>query len=132
MIGPILVFSFFFFFFQAEDGIRDADVTGVQTCALPISRLSAGGARAGRGRSPPGGFGPRGRAGRTRPGAEGGRGESDESEKHTSRLQSRPQLVFRRLPVTNNRGPYVLKRRTLVVSTLWARRSRMVMASLQS
>src|SRR5215813_7484237 len=26
-----------FFFFQAEDGIRDADVTGVQTCALPIS-----------------------------------------------------------------------------------------------
>src|SRR5436305_3674646 len=30
--------SFLFFFFQAEDGIRDADVTGVQTCALPISR----------------------------------------------------------------------------------------------
>src|SRR5690554_7038401 len=29
--------AFFFFFFQAEDGIRDADVTGVQTCALPIS-----------------------------------------------------------------------------------------------
>src|SRR5690554_7038247 len=29
----------FFFFFQAEDGIRDADVTGVQTCALPISLL---------------------------------------------------------------------------------------------
>src|SRR5208282_32191 len=27
---------FFFFFFQAEDGIRDATVTGVQTCALPI------------------------------------------------------------------------------------------------
>ena len=26
-----------FFFFQAEDGIRDYDVTGVQTCALPIS-----------------------------------------------------------------------------------------------
>src|SRR5690554_7415711 len=26
----------FIFFFQAEDGIRDADVTGVQTCALPI------------------------------------------------------------------------------------------------
>ena len=25
-----------FFFFQAEDGIRDYDVTGVQTCALPI------------------------------------------------------------------------------------------------
>src|SRR5258706_14406223 len=27
-----------FFFFQAEDGIRDWSVTGVQTCALPISR----------------------------------------------------------------------------------------------
>src|SRR5256885_8751130 len=27
-----------FFFFQAEDGIRDYKVTGVQTCALPISR----------------------------------------------------------------------------------------------
>src|SRR5687768_17739746 len=30
-------FFFFFFFFQAEDGIRDVAVTGVQTCALPIS-----------------------------------------------------------------------------------------------
>src|SRR2546430_17571944 len=30
-----------FFFFQAEDGIRDLTVTGVQTCALPISRASA-------------------------------------------------------------------------------------------
>src|SRR2546429_4088654 len=28
--------SLFFFFFQAEDGIRDVAVTGVQTCALPI------------------------------------------------------------------------------------------------
>src|SRR5699024_11320055 len=28
---------FVFFFFQAEDGIRDRNVTGVQTCALPIS-----------------------------------------------------------------------------------------------
>src|SRR2546425_13215357 len=28
----------FFFFFQAEDGIRDKLVTGVQTCALPISQ----------------------------------------------------------------------------------------------
>src|SRR3712207_4342535 len=27
---------YFFFFFQAEDGIRDIGVTGVQTCALPI------------------------------------------------------------------------------------------------
>src|SRR2546430_3241897 len=31
-----------FFFFQAEDGIRDLTVTGVQTCALPILRLHEG------------------------------------------------------------------------------------------
>src|SRR5437764_11411315 len=31
------LFLLFFFFFQAEDGIRDTSVTGVQTCALPIS-----------------------------------------------------------------------------------------------
>src|SRR5437764_4590802 len=39
---------FLFFFFQAEDGIRDTSVTGVQTCALPISVIGAihrGGAR---------------------------------------------------------------------------------------
>src|SRR3712207_6915844 len=29
---------YIFFFFQAEDGIRDIGVTGVQTCALPICR----------------------------------------------------------------------------------------------
>src|SRR5689334_24580475 len=29
------------FFFQAEDGIRDGTVTGVQTCALPISRQTS-------------------------------------------------------------------------------------------
>src|SRR5687767_3316963 len=34
----VIVIFFFFFFFQAEDGIRDKLVTGVQTCALPISR----------------------------------------------------------------------------------------------
>src|SRR5437773_5752512 len=33
------VFLLFFFFFQAEDGIRDRDVTGVQTCALPIFEI---------------------------------------------------------------------------------------------
>src|SRR5229473_6949948 len=31
----------FFFFFQAEDGIRDKLVTGVQTCALPISAVAS-------------------------------------------------------------------------------------------
>src|SRR5256886_4197446 len=35
--GRHVMFLFFFFFFQAEDGIRDLTVTGVQTCALPIS-----------------------------------------------------------------------------------------------
>ena len=33
MVGVVV-----FFFFQAEDGIRDIGVTGVQTCALPIYR----------------------------------------------------------------------------------------------
>ena len=32
----LFFFYFFIFFFQAEDGIRDTSVTGVQTCALPI------------------------------------------------------------------------------------------------
>ena len=32
----------FFFFFQAEDGIRDWSVTGVQTCALPIADFKTG------------------------------------------------------------------------------------------
>src|SRR2546426_12694702 len=36
----------FFFFFQAEDGIRDYKVTGVQTCALPISERLAWAIRA--------------------------------------------------------------------------------------
>src|SRR3989475_4684268 len=44
-----LLFSFFFsfFFFQAEDGIRDLTVTGVQTCALPISTTCRSGLVAG-------------------------------------------------------------------------------------
>ena len=33
----VVVVVLVFFFFQAEDGIRDDLVTGVQTCALPIS-----------------------------------------------------------------------------------------------
>src|SRR5260370_39703920 len=37
MITPVeLAFRYSPFFFQAEDGIRDSSVTGVQTCALPI------------------------------------------------------------------------------------------------
>src|SRR3712207_4671500 len=37
MIASWFNFRIHFFFFQAEDGIRDIGVTGVQTCALPIS-----------------------------------------------------------------------------------------------
>src|SRR5207244_8699403 len=37
------LYLFSFFFFQAEDGIRDDLVTGVQTCALPISVLDSEG-----------------------------------------------------------------------------------------
>src|SRR5207245_8844179 len=36
MLISLFVVFFVYFFFQAEDGIRDATVTGVQTCALPI------------------------------------------------------------------------------------------------
>src|SRR2546430_12023895 len=36
MWGTAVVTDLYFFFFQAEDGIRDLTVTGVQTCALPI------------------------------------------------------------------------------------------------
>src|SRR2546430_12382049 len=46
------LYDIIFFFFQAEDGIRDLTVTGVQTCALPISRLpSQSGATAAAARS---------------------------------------------------------------------------------
>src|SRR2546427_7229421 len=38
-----IYYFLFFFFFQAEDGIRDLTVTGVQTCALPISWLRRSG-----------------------------------------------------------------------------------------
>src|SRR5690554_3177351 len=50
-IYVVFFFFFFFFFFQAEDGIRDADVTGVQTCALPISHFQLGDEFGGRGLS---------------------------------------------------------------------------------
>src|SRR2546430_10989052 len=46
--------SDYIFFFQAEDGIRDLTVTGVQTCALPISAAPTPGAQ------PPAGQMPRG------------------------------------------------------------------------
>src|SRR2546430_6407345 len=39
--GGVGVWGWVLFFFQAEDGIRDLTVTGVQTCALPISGHAA-------------------------------------------------------------------------------------------
>src|SRR2546427_12313384 len=48
-----LVRLYFFFFFQAEDGIRDLTVTGVQTCALPISGCTASGCGGHPDRAPP-------------------------------------------------------------------------------
>src|SRR2546430_13419844 len=71
-----------FFFFQAEDGIRDLTVTGVQTCALPISSRCT----RRRGRASPW-------AGRRRDRSTG----SNRSEEHTSELQSQSNLVCRPL-----------------------------------
>src|SRR3712207_6933708 len=39
VMGQSRFYSLVIFFFQAEDGIRDIGVTGVQTCALPISPI---------------------------------------------------------------------------------------------
>src|SRR2546430_3961580 len=74
-----------FFFFQAEDGIRVLTVTGVQTCALPISwgRGTGTSRWAGSGSS-------------DRRGCGGWRGPR-RSEEHTSELQSQSNLVCRLL-----------------------------------
>src|SRR2546430_6966525 len=71
------------FFFQAEDGIRDLTVTGVQTCALPICRSEA--AHAGiPDRAPPS-------TSTVDPDS------TERSEEHTSELQSQSNLVCRLL-----------------------------------
>src|SRR2546429_2323619 len=36
LVNSVVYIAVYIFFFQAEDGIRDVAVTGVQTCALPI------------------------------------------------------------------------------------------------
>src|SRR5256885_8087721 len=51
-IGMISTMLCVTFFFQAEDGIRDYKVTGVQTCALPISRYPGRRGPSGSGRGP--------------------------------------------------------------------------------
>src|SRR2546430_4222054 len=82
---------FFFFFFQAEDGIRDLTVTGVQTCALPISLRRQGRQREPRQRS----F----RVGdcAAEPLLHFRLEVRGRSEEHTSELQSQSNLVCRLL-----------------------------------
>src|SRR5688500_19668925 len=90
-------------FFQAEDGIRDYKVTGVQTCALPISgRVAAPGARTGRADSTASRAGRA--ASRDTAGIARRQGPSRpsgwaaiRSEEHTSELQSPCNLVCRLL-----------------------------------
>src|SRR2546425_9524543 len=96
---------FIFFFFQAEDGIRDKLVTGVQTCALPIcssacatrtrptthTRRTSGKPCGSRARSR------RRSAPTTESGAASRRSPPRRSEEHTSELQSLAYLVCRLL-----------------------------------
>src|SRR2546430_6095400 len=94
----ILVF-FSFFFFQAEDGIRDLTVTGVQTCALPISNgRRRPSSRSRRGISPRGCAGPPTR--RSRSSRRAPRLFSPAREISPRRTGSRGKEVFvaRRLP----------------------------------
>src|SRR2546430_4238017 len=74
-IMSMYIFSVFFFFFQAEDGIRDLTVTGVQTCALPILRAAPGSGwpqgRAREARQRPGRWGPVAMGKRPPPGRRG-------------------------------------------------------------
>src|SRR5256885_7290969 len=83
-----------FFFFQAEDGIRDYKVTGVQTCALPICSCCWRAAWPGTG-------GPTAQSPWPRTWSRG-RGFRRRSEEHTSELQSPCNLVCRLLLENNN------------------------------
>src|SRR3989449_7210487 len=132
---------FVFFFFQAEDGIRDVAVTGVQTCALPISDDEERGApRNHRGeeelrqeqralpevaplRLPE----EEGAVARRRPGEDEGRErqEADDlarSEEHTSELQSRLHLVCRLLLEKKKRTSAILSGHPLAMAGMVWRR----------
>src|SRR5690625_5853410 len=113
---------FLFFFFQAEDGIRDGHVTGVQTCALPISRspvafrknrtsstvITASAARTQATRA-------RGSSGTSQPNVRRAP-VTIRSEEHTSELQSRGHLVCRLLLEKKNRGNDKQQTRTQVIN----------------
>src|SRR2546427_9066608 len=98
-----------FFFFQAEDGIRDLTVTGVQTCALPISVRGTPQTWAWSWRRASWGTAARPRPASTRARAPvtwlhscqatgcSGRPAITRSEEHTSELQSQSNLVCRLL-----------------------------------
>src|SRR2546430_5330108 len=101
-----------FFFFQAEDGIRDLTVTGVQTCALPIYGATLV-------RIPVGGLGGVDQLVRDLPSHHrvrpdgalevGDRAVRERSEEHTSELQSQSNLVCRLLleKKTDENGEYL-------------------------
>src|SRR5437667_7224425 len=94
----MLVVCFFFFFFQAEDGIRDRDVTGVQTCALPICRQCSVPQDVERKRrASGGGHRPLADLGGLREMPAGRADDDVRSEEHTSELQSHHDLVCRLL-----------------------------------
>src|SRR3989449_6355610 len=106
---------FFFFFFQAEDGIRDVAVTGVQTCALPILEHRDG---EGRAQLLFDIEAVRGADVLEIDAADGGLeqlAETDHvigvrSEEHTSELQSRLHLVCRLLLEKKKTDPWTLSR----------------------
>src|SRR2546427_1669136 len=89
-----MLFFVCFFFFQAEDGIRDLTVTGVQTCALPIAVLVT------RPTSPVGDVRQFVQWARSAPAPlnYGSAGNGNiRSEEHTSELQSQSNIVCRLL-----------------------------------
>src|SRR5699024_11685249 len=99
------------FFFQAEDGIRDRNVTGVQTCALPIFPPAQAHSQFRPPRRPKpamsgadrAAHGPR-QTPQNRPaGTQRQAGSSSRSEEHTSELQSRFDLVCRLLLEKKNK-----------------------------
>src|SRR5256886_5431632 len=95
--------SVLFFFFQAEDGIRDLTVTGVQTCALPICRRPA--RRAGRSGDRPADRARDRRGGGARPDRPGGPGRpggARAATRRVARVRRRREAVA---PAARGRAP---------------------------
>src|SRR2546430_3954808 len=98
-----------FFFFQAEDGIRDLTVTGVQTCALPISPLPNTEERVKSNSSMPT-INQLVRKGRNKLKR---KSKSPRSEEHTSELQSQSNLVCRLLLEKKKKKTYNHTKRSI-------------------